>query len=176
MTQVINYPEIDPGNKIQLRPMGQLMHPACCAICGSGNRDVYVDLSLYYDYEGQVYICLEFCMQQIADTLGFLNLQEATFLRDMSNNLVVRNEELESELQNAQLRLKRYDDLFAGLPRIESPIAGGDTSVIDEQSVVEPAKEPDSGESVVKEPTTRRRSNDSQQSKLRNRDTNKFSV
>src|SRR5690349_9541715 len=89
-----NSKQFDPDSKFHVRNQGELMHPACCTTCGSGSCDEgFVDLGTYYDYEGQLYICM-FCVYGITETVGLLNRFEIDFLKNKSEELATQNSEL----------------------------------------------------------------------------------
>lgn len=103
------------SDRVQVRSQGELMHPGACALCGSGNHDDgYVDLGVYYDYEGQVYLCMT-CVAQVIHTVDGLTVDEAEFLKDINNNLAQENARLTEELQVANERNAKWTDLISGL-------------------------------------------------------------
>lgn len=105
--------EIDPSARIQLRGIGELLHPGCCAVCGNGTcQDGYVDLDVYYDYEGQVYLCVT-CMTQAGEAIGMLSKDESVHLEDTNVRLADLASTLESELAEANERLNKYDSVFS---------------------------------------------------------------
>lgn len=100
--------------RMQLRNPGELMHPGSCCVCGSGNNEEgYLDIGVYYDYEGQVYLCMT-CVEQAAVTVGLLNRGEAKHLQETNERLAEQHASLTSELEKANERLSHYDALLGG--------------------------------------------------------------
>lgn len=104
--------EIDPSARIQLRNMGELQHPASCAVCGSGSCDAgYVDIGVYFEYEGYVYLCIS-CLTQAAEAGGMLSIEQSQYLRDQNNELVAESKLLHDKMEKALERLGHYDALL----------------------------------------------------------------
>lgn len=156
-----------PSDRVQLIDRGSLLHPGCCALCGSGNCDEgYVDTGIYYDYEGQVYFCWN-CAMQIAAVIGCLSADEHGIMRALLEETAAKLKATEEELGNANERLNTYDTFIIGAinssdARIialdpesaeAQPSAGSTESAVNS----EPAALPDDGKSVAKKSTTRRR-------------------
>jgi hypothetical protein len=105
--------ELNPDSKMRRRGLGDLMHPACCAVCGSGNcENGYIDIGVYFDYEGQVYLCM-FCVNELADTAGLLNEAEAKFLMKQNEDLATQHKSLINLLESANEKLDHYNALFS---------------------------------------------------------------
>jgi hypothetical protein len=86
----------DPSARMQLRSMGELVRPAACCVCGNGtHEDGYLDLGVYYDYEGQMYLC-KTCATQAGETIGMYTPDEVKNLQDLAANLLADKERLES--------------------------------------------------------------------------------
>jgi len=104
--------EIDPSARMQLIGMGDLMHPACCAVCGNGSCDLgYVDIGVWFEYEGSVYLCM-LCATQVAETGGMYSMEQSQQLRDISNEALAENKILKDRLEKASERLGHYDALL----------------------------------------------------------------
>lgn len=106
--------ETTPSDRVQLIDRGSLMHPGCCALCGSGNcDDGYIDTGVWYDYEGQVYFCVT-CGLQIASVIGCLSADETAHLQELLSNAAAELSSVKAELANANERLNGYDTLLLG--------------------------------------------------------------
>jgi hypothetical protein len=88
------------------------MHPACCAACGTGTCDLgFMDLAIYYDYEGQVYLCMT-CVEELTESAGLLNSTEIRYLEALTKDATAEAERLRSENEALSERLNHYDSLF----------------------------------------------------------------
>lgn len=105
--------ELSPSDKFQKRNRSELQHPGTCLACGSGNcDDGYVDLGTYFDYEGQMYLCLN-CMQEAAEVAGMLVIAESEFLQRQNQGMALKLRETEEALTYANQRLRAYDDVLS---------------------------------------------------------------
>lgn len=103
------------SDRVQVRSQGELRHPGACALCGNGNcDDGYVDLGIYYDYEGQVYLCMN-CIEQVIHAVDGLTTEEAAFLKEIDTNLKNENTRLTEELQVANERNAKWTDLISSI-------------------------------------------------------------
>lgn len=149
-----------PSDRVQLIGQGQLMHPGCCALCGSGNsEDGYVDTGIFYDYEGQVYFCVT-CATQIANVIGCLAADEVQHLQALLAETATQLKEVKEAHARDAERLNDYDNLMlnaiaVGIDRPDvvsgelvtsQPEAAGDAI----ESAPESLTGTDSGEPVVK--------------------------
>ncbi len=104
--------DLNPDSRMQRRGVGDLLHPACCAVCGNGTCEAgYIDIGVYYDYEGQVYLCMN-CVNEIADTAGLLTDTELHHLKGEITKVAHANEVMTQELKVAHEKLAHYDALF----------------------------------------------------------------
>lgn len=102
----------DPDSRMHVRGIGELMHPGCCAVCGNGNCETgYIDLGVFYDYEGQVYLCMT-CVNEVADTAGLLTDTEARFLQAQNKDLAESTRKVTEQLEKALERLDHFNSLF----------------------------------------------------------------
>lgn len=105
--------EVDPGRRVQLVSLGQLMHPGCCALCRTGNCDEgYVDLNIFFDYEGQIYLCMDCVNNEVIPATGGFTLDVAEVARQNVKELNALVIELRADLEKSNDRLAKYDDLF----------------------------------------------------------------
>lgn len=94
--------ENDPSARMQLRSRGELRHPGACCICGNGtNDDGYVDLGVFYDYEGTMYLDMT-CALQIATLIGCVSPEEIKIFEKKVEELAKKNDELRKDLDDAQ--------------------------------------------------------------------------
>lgn len=104
------------SSKITLKGLGDLLGPsAFCAVCGNGHCEKgYIDAGIYFDFEGQVYLCVT-CVSQIAEVAGMLSLEETKHMQDMNSELAKENAELKEKVANYSEQLKQYDGLITGI-------------------------------------------------------------
>ena len=101
--------EHTPSDQVQLVGLGELLHPGKCMICGNGNCELgYVRLGIFYDYEGEQYLCAT-CLTQCAELIGCLTSEEANHLQDQAKALAASNKQLMEELENATERLDIFE-------------------------------------------------------------------
>lgn len=81
--------------------------PGCCYLCGSGSRELYVDLNRDVDYHGAMYIC-DLCLTQMAHMIG---LEDATKSTEVQLKLLAANEKIE-RLQGELGALKDLKDVM----------------------------------------------------------------
>lgn len=116
--------EISPDDRFQLRNAGELMHPGVCLACGVGTRqEGYVDLQVFFDYEGQMYLCA-LCLEEAAEVIGCLRPSESVHLQQLSEKIANENAELKERLADAQRRLAPIDEFLSGLATRVSPSLG----------------------------------------------------
>lgn len=107
--------EHTPDSKFQLRNRGELQAPGECFICSSGNRDEgYVDTTIFFDYEGTMYICV-LCLEEMLEATGGLSAAEAKILLEQTNYVAEENARLTKELDDAKQRLASFDSLLEPL-------------------------------------------------------------
>lgn len=144
--------ENDPSARMQVRSMGELMHPASCSVCGSGNCEKgYLDLGVFYDYEGQVYLCM-ICATQAGETIGLYTPDEVKQNVDLINELAAENAKLKEELNDYRPIIDKLTDVF-GIKLVDpSDPASINAYEVPEQVVEESSN--DSEGSAVGEPIT----------------------
>lgn len=92
--------ENDPSARMQIRSRGELVHPGRCMVCGSGNCDEgYIDLGVYFDYEGTMYLC-KTCCYQAGETFGMFTPDEVKSQQELIERLTTENKTLTEELEN----------------------------------------------------------------------------
>lgn len=100
--------EIDPSARVQFRGVGQLQHPGNCAMCGNGTCEKgYVDPSIWYEWEGQVYFCFN-CTVQMAEAIGCLAPDQSEFLVNQNKELAAKLQSATEELDNANTNLSIF--------------------------------------------------------------------
>jgi hypothetical protein len=91
--------ENDPSARMQLRSAGELMAPATCAVCGSGNcEEGYLDLATFVEFHGTIYLCMT-CLVQAGETAGMFTMEQVQHLNNQLNSLLEANTLLTSENQ-----------------------------------------------------------------------------
>lgn len=142
------------------------MHPGCCFVCQVGTRqEGYVNLDVYYDYEGQMYICV-LCLKEVASLAGFLLPEESEFLQQRSEAVAEELASVKEQLDHANERLSHYDGVFRSVALSVAPddsLPGENvTSVLNASggAVSHVVKRAGSGKSKSKESVTQSGSND----------------
>jgi hypothetical protein len=144
----------DPSARMQLRSMGELVRPAACCVCGNGtHEDGYLDLGVYYDYEGQMYLC-KTCATQAGETIGMYTPDEVKNLQDLAANLLADKERLESELDYARPIVRAFESLKPIAASTDSAVSFAPYEVLPEsdESSDELVTESVSGEPKTEEP------------------------
>lgn len=154
--------ENDPSARIQVRSRGELRHPGSCCICGNGTcDDGYVDLGVFYDYEGTMYICMT-CVFQIVAAVGCFTPEEVKMLNEQASEYARKFDESQTELAHAQHHIDTVNALLRskflpGSPVIVPGVEVSDESTPEQPADAEPVSEPPKGgttrKSVIKEPT-----------------------
>lgn len=141
--------ENDPSARMQFVGMGELTHPGNCMVCGNGGcEEGYVRLGVYYEYEGEMYLCLA-CVTQASELIGCLTSEESDLLRSQTLSLATDLQITTEELEKANERLTAYDTILAGIgattdaSRDATSDSSGEepagTDATDEESVEGPA-------------------------------------
>lgn len=152
-----------PSDRVQVIQAGSLGHPGTCALCGSGTCELgYVDLDIYFEWEGNVYLCM-WCAKQVAKVIGCLNPEESKHLEELNLSIA-------QELKETKEKLNDYSALADVISRAFnlSPSAvargNGDKPSSQSEGQPEPASESDvSGaeqKPVATKPGPKRRPND----------------
>ncbi len=149
-----------------------MVHPASCMVCGSGNcEEGYVNLGVFYEYEGTMYLCFN-CLVQAAEIIGCLTPAEAKVNHELATDATSKNVELLEKLGVANERLAFYDGLVSGafanagvdVASIVSNLNPSSAKL--DASSETPTVEAAGGESEAKEPVKSTGPADSKQSKL----------
>lgn len=107
--------ETDPSARVQPRQVGQLLSPSVCALCGNGTcMDGYVDPSIFYEWEGQVYFCKN-CTVEMAKIFGMVEAEEQEFLKSQAEGLAADNAILNEEIKVLRERLAIFMDALSGV-------------------------------------------------------------
>ena len=158
-------PEVDPSRRIIARTRGELQHPGSCAICGGSDPDrTFVDIGVYYDYEGNVYIC-HLCFDEAAvQVMGYFTREEHLKLLAHNNILIEQNQKLQAELDN-------YGELATTLKRLgfSSALPANILSDSSDLGTAETPEGTEAGESETPESVNGEGPEDSERLKLRNR-------
>lgn len=158
-------PEVDPSRRIIARTRGELHHPGSCAICGcSDSERTYVDIGVYYDYEGNVYLC-DHCFDEAAvQVMGYFTRDEHLKLLAQNNVLIEKNEKLQAELDN-------YGELASTLERLgfSSALSAGVLSDSGDLGSSETSEGTEAGEPEAPESDNGEGLKDSERPQLRDR-------
>lgn len=149
------------------------MHPGSCMVCGSGNcDDGYLDLGVFYDYEGTCYLCMT-CAYQAGETVGLYTPDEVASQLSLIEELRVQNAELTKELDRVGpfvsaaeqfMRTTGTDLVAVDLGSRKAANEGKQYDQYDSSAVTEHA---DSGEPESKESVTESGPSDAERSELR---------
>lgn len=122
-----------PSDRVQLVGLGELLSPACCMICRSGNCDEgYARLGVWYDYEGEQYLCRT-CVIQVAELFSCLTPEEAQHVKDAATEYAALNNDLFQENEVLRERLRVFNDALAGInPDLPRILSGSAASTADE--------------------------------------------
>lgn len=159
---------LSPSDRMHVRNIGELMHPGACCVCGSGTcQQGYIDIGVYYDYEGQVYLCMA-CLTEAAETAGMLSIPESEHLISLNKELAEKNTQLKADLEKASEENERFNDLLRPIAErsltdgiiassvsvSETEQSDGDTTEGNDEPTDVVSDERESNESVVTEPVT----------------------
>lgn len=162
--------ENDPSARMQLRSLGELVHPGTCMVCGNGNcEDGYIDLGVFFDYEGTMYLCKK-CCYQAGETFGMFTPEEVRQTQDLAEKLAQANETLTQELKDARSYAANLNDVLHS-SLLTGATVGGAVSASAQQgdgASVKPFSGADDGESEFEESVTVPRSSDSGGATARN--------
>lgn len=146
--------ENDPSARMQLRSLGELIHPGSCMVCGSGNCDEgYIDLGVFFDYEGSQYLC-KHCCYQAGETFGMYTPDEIRQTQELAEKLAAENSQLKAELADVRPVIDSLSNIFG----VNVSVGPRTTLTSSEEPVTEPAAsnftpyEPGEGESESPKP------------------------
>ena len=119
------------SDRVQVRSQGELMHPGACSLCGSGNcDDGYLDVGIWYEYEGQQYYCMN-CVLQIIAVAGGLAPEIAEHLEETNRGLATKVAALTQELEEANELLLKWNGLINSVGLTDSTLNTLGTSLVD---------------------------------------------
>lgn len=102
-------------SKMQLVGRGDLVPPGTCMVCGSGNYDYgYIDMGVWFEFHGNAYLCL-LCLAEAGNIVGMLTSEEAKRLAEQSGAIAKHNAVLTKELEEANARLRVFDDAMRSI-------------------------------------------------------------
>lgn len=143
----------DPSARFQVRSRGELMAPGTCAVCGNGTcDDGYLDLDVFVDYLGTLYLCLT-CLTEAGETIGMYTAEQVKTTEALMSSMAKVNEDLTQELKHARPVIDSLRAIAAanGTPDVPSGTADSEPAVV-EQSTDKTPSGPDAGESKPAEP------------------------
>lgn len=157
-----------PSDRMQVVGLGELMHPGACALCGNGTCvDGYVNTSIFYDYEGTVYLCMR-CVEQLCKVVGALLPDEVVSFKQHTEEIAKRCAELEAENNDLRGRVSSWDSVLSGAFPNGVPGATVNEGSEDKQpDVTEPTTGSAGRKPTAKKSVASRRPNDSTQSASR---------
>lgn len=105
--------ENDPSARMQVRSRGELMHPGTCMVCGSGTRDEgYLDLQVFFDYEGTMYLC-HTCVTQAGETIGMFTPEQVQSQLSLLEQLTQENAKYKEELDNVRPIISAFEHFMS---------------------------------------------------------------
>lgn len=109
--------------------------PGCCAVCGTSTGR-FIDFGLFLEFYGVVYICVDGCFRDLANTLGALTEQQ-------SESLQMQNQVFAEKIAQQAEKLAAYEDALRAITVINS-----DSGAIVESgsAVLNPVSDPEEGE------------------------------
>ena len=114
----------DPSARMHVLSRGLLQFPAQCMVCGNGSHDDgYLDIGVFFDYEGQCYLCMT-CAYQAGETVGLFTPAEVKHTQDIAEKLAEENEALKKELDDAKQHLASANNLLRSRFLVNSDFAG----------------------------------------------------
>lgn len=138
--------------RMRLRGQSELMVPGVCCVCGSGNSDHYVDIGVYYEYEGQMYLCLN-CLTEAAETGGMLSIEVGNHLKELATQIATTNTELVAQVKEMSERLGHFDAIIASSNPSPTPDSSVSVSVPNRDDVQAQSGNTTSNDGSVAEPT-----------------------
>lgn len=134
--------ENNPGARIHMVSRGEMLHPGTCMICGSGDPErTYLDVGVFFDYEGSMYICI-LCGTQIGETLGLFTPEEVNIQTEAIANLQAKVDSMEEELAHARPIMVGVrgllDDLVRNSPVVATEQSESNTGDAQRESEVHP--------------------------------------
>lgn len=165
--------ENSPSARMQVRSRGDLVAPGCCCVCGNGTREEgFLDLGVFIDYHGTVYLCMV-CVTQAGETVGMYTPEEVKHFTQQIETLLAAKEQLTSELENVTEHRNSLESTLR-LSFGAAGVSSGLTDAVVEESKAEQPDFPeaasgaDSGESEPTEPVKIRKPRAPSATKLRN--------
>lgn len=145
-----------PSDRVQVRKIGELRHPGTCALCGNATcLEGYVDLDIYYEYEGNVYLCMN-CVKQVCFVVGALLPDESKHLNELNLEMAQLVKSLKEQLSDYQHIDTLISRIAISTPNSVSDAVGSVIESVAESEQPDPNESPsvpDAGESKPEEPT-----------------------
>lgn len=136
--------ENDPSARMQFRTRGELAHPGQCIVCGSATCDEgYVDLGVFIDYEGTIYLC-HTCVTQAAEIIGMFTPEQVESQQNLLRELDSENALMKEELNRVRPVINSIKHLGPMLTPASDPVDG---FVNEESQSLPPVSEPEPGRS-----------------------------
>jgi hypothetical protein len=166
--------ENNPSAKMTIKSRGQLMVPGTCMVCGNGNFEGdYLDLGVFFDYEGHMAMC-KTCVVQAGETVGMFTADEHLELLKKFNDAVTDHEHMEQELENVRNQLASARNLLASYLTSDSSVVVSEGTERQDEDSSSTVSASDSGEPEVTEPVPSARRSNTGGSKSGNTTTRKF--
>jgi hypothetical protein len=157
-----------PSDRMQPQELGELQPPGVCSVCGNGTCiDGYINLDIWIEYYGQVYLCNN-CIRQAIEVWGGLVPEEAKHLQETNETLATQNAELKERNELLSNRLRIFDSAVldaatgAGFGPISEQVSDGPERINDG-----PPNAAGSGESESEESVKVERPSDTTESTVR---------
>lgn len=163
-------PENNPGARMQVRSLGELVAPASCCVCGSGNNDSgYLDLATFIEYHGTLYLC-KTCLYEAGETFGMFTPDEVREMQESLGSLIETNKCLNEELDRVRPLIDFVEQYVSNAVSagniLVSPASEGSEDKYGHLTLV--ASQSAESEPESSEPVKKSGPSDSSEAKLRN--------
>lgn len=108
----------NPSGRMHLKGIGDLLFPGTCCVCGNGTYEHgYVQLGVYYEYEGEMYLCLT-CLTEAAEIGGMLSLEQGVVLKDLAIKVSEQNKALRELVKGLSEKVELYESALGSVGAI----------------------------------------------------------
>lgn len=85
--------------------------PGSCFLCGSSNREFFIDLGRSVEFHGAVYICVDECLREIVSLTGFITPDKAFDLQRENSTFKTQVQTLSQEVTGLKAIVDGYRQL-----------------------------------------------------------------
>ena len=103
----------DPSGRVKHIAAGNMMLPACCAMCGNvGNEDGYADPGIFIEWHGNIYFCPS-CSFEIAALFGAVEGHRYAEVDAKLTDALILLVEQQAEIARLENNVDAYRNLFS---------------------------------------------------------------